>query len=183
MKLDPTDIEILDILQDHCKTPLAKIGDQVGLSAPAVIERIKKLEEGGVITGYHATLDARKLGRDITAFIGVIVDQPVAMRDVEHQIDELPDVLECHHVTGGYTLLLKVKTANTQTLEELIAQLRSVRGVSRTETLVVLSTHREGLLLDLVPPVAPAAETERGKRAGTGARRLRVAREPSEAAS
>lgn len=183
MKLDPTDMEILDILQDHCKTPLAKIGDQVGLSAPAVIERIKKLEEAGVITGYRAALDARKLGRDIAAFIGVIVDQPVAIQDVERQIDECPDVLECHHVTGEYTLLLKVKTANTQTLEELIAQLRTVRGVSRTQTLVVLSTHREGLRLDLLRPAAPPAATDRGRRIGSGGgRRLRVAKDSPEVA-
>lgn len=180
MKLDPTDIEILAILQDHCKTPLAKIGDQVGLSAPAVIERIKKLEEAGVITGYQAALDARKLGRDITAFIGVIVDQPVAIHDVERQIDACADVLECHHVTGEYTLLLKVKTANTLTLEEVIAQIRTVPGVSRTETLVVLSTHREGLRLDLLRR-SEVPSGERGRRLGSGvARRLRVAKDSSE---
>ncbi len=181
MKLDPIDFEILDALQEHCKTPLAKIGDRVGLSAPAVIERIKKLEEGGVITGYNAALDARKLGRDIGAFIGVIVDQPVAITDVERQIDACSDVLECHHVTGAYTLLLKVKTANTQTLEELIAHLRSVSGVSRTETLIVLSTHREGLRLDLSNPVAKGERG--GKSDHSGARRLRVAKESSEVAT
>jgi Lrp/AsnC family leucine-responsive transcriptional regulator len=184
MKLDPTDIEILEILQEHCKTPLAKIGDHVGLSAPAVIERIKKLEEAGVITGYTASIDARKLGRDIAAFIGVIVDQPVAIQDVERQIDDCPDVLECHHVTGEYTLLLKVKTANTQTLEELIAQLRTVRGVSRTETLVVLSTHREGLRLDLKRSSRPPATADGGRRIPNGGgRRLRVAKDSSEVAS
>lgn len=181
MKLDPTDIEILALLQDHCKTPLAKIGDQVGLSAPAVIERIKKLEEAGVITGYRASLDARKLGRGIAAFIGVIVDRPVAIRDIEQQIDDCPDILECHHVTGGYTLLLKVKTESTQSLEEVIAQLRALEGVNRTETLVVLSTHREGMRLDLLR--SPESGAEGGKRAtGAGARRLRVAKESAEVA-
>jgi len=181
MKLDPIDIEILDLLQDHCKTPLAKIGDQVGLSAPAVIERIKKLEEGGVITGYVATLDARRLGRDISAFIGVIVDQPVAIDDIENQIDECADVLECHHVTGGYTLLLKIKTANTQTLEELITQLRAVRGVSRTETLVILSTHREETRLNLTAP--RVAEPDRERRvASSASRRPRVIKATPEVA-
>jgi Lrp/AsnC family leucine-responsive transcriptional regulator len=181
MKLDPTDMEILDLLQDHCKTPLAKIGDQVGLSAPAVIERIKKLEEGGVITGYRATLDARKLGKNIAAFIGVIVDRPVAFRDIERQIDECPDILECHHVTGLYTLLLKVKTESTESLEELISQLRALEGVSRTETLVVLSTHREGMRLDVLRSAESGGE--RGKRAAAGgARRLRVAKESAEVA-
>jgi len=181
MKLDPTDMEILDLLQRHCKTPLAKIGDRVGLSAPAVIERIKKLEERGVITGYRASLDARKLGRDIAAFIGVIVDQPVAIGDVEEQIDRCADVLECHHVTGGYTLLLKVKTSNTRTLEELITHLRVVPGVSRTETLVILSTHREEHRLDLRTPDASSQEQD-CRAANDGARRPRIVKGTSEVA-
>lgn len=123
--------------------PLAKIGERVGLSAPAVIERIKKLEDSGVITGYTVTLDARKLGHDITAFIGVSINHPRLIRTFEKEIESRADVLECHHVTGGYTLLLKVRTFNTTTLEELISHIRSMEGVERTETMVVLSTSRE----------------------------------------
>src|SRR5215471_5373485 len=121
--LDEIDVQILALLQEHCKMPLAKIGQRVGLSAPAVIERIKKLEEEAVITGYTALLDTRKLGCDIAAFIGVQTSHPRSIRDVEQQIESRPEVLECHHVTGSYTLLLKVKTANTTTLEELISHL------------------------------------------------------------
>ncbi|MGD9763693.1 MAG: Lrp/AsnC family transcriptional regulator [Candidatus Binatia bacterium] len=147
MELDTIDIQILALLQEHCKTPLAKIGQQVGLSAPAVIERIKKLEEGGVILGYSALVDARKLGCDITAFIGVQTSQPSGIDAVEEKIASWPEVLECHHVTGGYTLLLKVKTVDTGSLEALISHLRAIEGVSRTETMVVLSTHTERQLL------------------------------------
>lgn len=153
--LDEIDVQILALLQEHCKTPLAKIGERVGLSAPAVIERIKKLEEGGVIVGYTALLDARSLGCDITAFIGVLTSQPSGIRDVEAQIESRPEVLECHHVTGGYTLLLKVKTADTSTLETLISHLRAIDGVARTETMVVLSTHVERQLM--VRPESPPA--------------------------
>jgi hypothetical protein len=75
-ELDDTDLRILDMLQDDCRTALARIGEHVGLSAPSVLERIKKLEAAGVITGYRAALDARRLGLDVTAFIGVITSQP-----------------------------------------------------------------------------------------------------------
>ena len=160
-ELDAIDIQILALLQEHCKMPLAKIGQRVGLSAPAVIERIKKLEESGVITGYTALLDARKLGCDITAFIGVLTSHPKSIRDVEQQIESRQEVLECHHVTGGYTLLLKVKTANTTTLEELISHLRSIEGVSRTETMVVLSTHTERQL-QLRPELPRKPRSRRG---------------------
>ena len=159
--LDEIDVRILALLQEHCKMPLAKIGQRVGLSAPAVIERIKKLEEGAVITGYSAIVDARKVGCDITAFIGVLTSHPRSIRDVEQQIEDRPEVLECHHVTGGYTLLLKVKTANTTTLEELISHLRSIEGVARTETMIVLSTHTERQLR-LRPELPLKRRTRRG---------------------
>jgi Lrp/AsnC family leucine-responsive transcriptional regulator len=143
LDLDSIDFQILGLLQEHCKMPFAKIGERVGLSAPAVMERIKKLEDFGVITGYTVTVDARRLGQDITAFIGVSISHPKGIPIFEREIDHRPEILDCHHVTGGYTLLLKVRTFNTSTLEELISHIRSIDGVGRTETMVVLSTHTE----------------------------------------
>jgi len=143
IELDDIDLGILSVLQDNCRTSLAKIGEQVDLSAPAVIERVKKLEDGGVIRGYHAILDARHLGIDITAFIGVCVSHPRLVEGFESEVATIEDVLECHHVTGAYTLLLKVKTTNTSSLEALISRLRSIDGVEKTETMVVLSTNTE----------------------------------------
>ena len=164
-QLDDTDLRILARLQEDCRASLASIGESVGLSAPAVLERIKKLEAAGVITGYRALLDARRLGLDITAFIGVIISHPNLIGDFERQAASLRDVLECHHVTGEYTLLLKVKTANTSTLERLISQIRSLAGVGRTETMVVLSTHTERVQLALhggePAPAPPAKRTRR----------------------
>ena len=157
VELDEIDVRLLELLQEDCRTSLVRLGEQVGLSAPAVLERIKKLEAAGVITGYRALLDGRRLGLDITAFIGVIISHPSLIGDFERQVVALRDVLECHHVTGEYTLLLKVKTLNTSSLERLISQIRSLDGVSRTETLVVLSTHTERVQLALRPadPAAP----------------------------
>jgi len=141
--LDDMDLHILALLQENCKLPLAKIGEKVGLSAPSVIDRIKKLEDNGVIIGYRAILNARQLGKDVTAFIGVSVSHPKLIGEFDRNIAQLDDVLECHHVTGQHTLLLKVKTRNTSTLEELISTIRSIECVERTETMVVLSTQTE----------------------------------------
>jgi Lrp/AsnC family leucine-responsive transcriptional regulator len=138
--LDEIDRRILRVLQADCKCALARVGEQVGLSAPAVVERVKKLEQEGYIQGYHAQLNARRLGLDVTAFISVWTSHPRVIKDFERQLSEFGDVLECHHVTGDPTLLLKVKTRNTQSLERLISSLRSLSGVERTETNVVLST-------------------------------------------
>jgi Lrp/AsnC family leucine-responsive transcriptional regulator len=143
VEFDATDRAILELLQENCKQPLAAIGEKVGLSAPAVVERIHKLEEAGVVVSYTALLDPRKLGRDVTAFIGVTTNRPGAIDRVESEVAAMDEVLECHHVTGGYTLMLKVKTRSTETLERLIDSVRGVEGVARTETMVVLSTHTE----------------------------------------
>lgn len=141
--LDAIDLQILNTLQEFGRIPLVKLGEQVGLSAPSVNERVKKLEDSGLITGYHASVDARRLGKDITAFIGVSISHPKTIPLFEQNIDLLEDVLECHHVTGQHTLLLKAKTDNTSSLERLISSIRSIEGVARTETMVVLSTHTE----------------------------------------
>ena len=149
IELDDIDLHILELVQEDCRTSLVRLGEQVGLSAPAVLERIKKLEAARIVTGYRAIVDGRRVGLDITAFIGVLVSHPSRIGDFERQVTELRDVLECHHVTGEYTLLLKVKTSNTSSLERLISQIRSLDGVARTETMVVLSTHTERTQLPL----------------------------------
>src|SRR5262249_33832671 len=115
--------------------------------APSIVERVRKLENEGFIKGYHARLDARRLGLDVTAFISVWTAHARAIKDFEAHLKDFEDVLECHHITGDQTLLLKVKTRNTQSLERLISSVRSFPGVERTETNVVLSTliERPGL--------------------------------------
>lgn len=151
--IDQVDGHILAILQENCKLPLVKIGERVGLSAPSVIDRIKKLEEAGIIKSYTAVLDSKRLGKDITSFIGVSINHPKLISQFEGEIDRFAEIQECHHVTGEYTLLLKVKANSTSDLEELIRKIRSLEGVQRTETTVVLSTHTEGLRLSLPGPV------------------------------
>jgi Lrp/AsnC family transcriptional regulator, leucine-responsive regulatory protein len=174
VELDEIDLGILNALQANCRTSLARIGEQVDLSAPSVVERVKKLEDSGVIRGYHAVLDARRLGMDITAFIGVSISHPKGIARFEQEVDAIDDVLECHHVTGAYTLLLKVKTVNTSSLESLISRIRSIDGVEQTETMVVLSTHSERTELHLrereaggdAPAREDAPTTRKGRRNG-----------------
>jgi len=163
-ELDATDLAILDALQQNCKQGLAEIGKQVGLSAPSVVERIKKLEDSGVIRGYAAQLDARALGKDVTAFIGVSISHPSAFEPFEKEIECEGDVLECHHVTGQHTLMLKVRTENTETLERLIDMIRRIEGVTRSETMVVLSTHSERTRVALDLADAPLPRRRRPQR-------------------
>src|SRR5271170_4172486 len=105
-ELDAIDLQILSILQEHGRIAHVKLGEQVGLSAPSVNERVKKLEDSGVIIGYHAAVDATRLGKDVTAFIGVSIAHPKTISLFEESVALLDDVLECHHVTGQHTLMM-----------------------------------------------------------------------------
>jgi Lrp/AsnC family transcriptional regulator, leucine-responsive regulatory protein len=159
--IDPTDLKILFILQNHGRSRLADIADEVELSAPAVMERVKKLEATGIITGYQAVIDAKKVGKDITAFIGVSIGN---QRDIDKFAIPMlrnPDVLECHHVTGDESFILKVKSANTTSLEKLLGEIRSVEGVTRTVTRVVLSTAKESQIFDLPSCLAQSRNSKR----------------------
>lgn len=147
--LDDIDIKILEILQESGRKPLSEIATKVRLSPPSVLERVKKLEEKGIIKKFTAILDAKKVGKDITAFIGVSIIHPQYIENFETSIEKFEDILECHHVTGEHTLFLKVKTKDTSTLEQLIRSIRSIEGVTRTLTSVVLSTKKEDTKINL----------------------------------
>lgn len=143
LELDDVDRVLLDAVQHDARQSLAELGAKVGLSAPSVLERMRKLEEAGVVTGHHAHLDARRLGLDIGAFIGVGIDHPKRIVAFENAVAAIPAVLECHHVTGRHTLMLKIRTEDTASLHQLISTLRELPGVARTETMMVLATQME----------------------------------------
>ena len=149
--LDLSDAQILEILQRSGKTPLAEIAEKVGLSVPAVSERVRKLEAKGVILRYAAIVDSRQLGRDITAFIHVLLEHPRYDRPFITQVWDIPAVLECHHVVGQYSYLLKVKCGSTRELEDLLANgIKSAEGVAQTMTVVALSTSKEETAIPIV---------------------------------
>ncbi|MFP2926113.1 Lrp/AsnC family transcriptional regulator [Pyxidicoccus sp. 3LG] len=144
MPLDELDHRLVDLLQRDGRATQLELSRAVGLSQPAVAERIRKLEERGIITGYTARVDASKLGKDITAFIGVSVEHPKYFEGFAKKVLALPDVLECHRVAGQDSYILKVKTANTKTLDSLLVEtLRTIAGVTRTQTTIVLSSIKE----------------------------------------
>jgi Lrp/AsnC family transcriptional regulator, leucine-responsive regulatory protein len=152
MQLDEVDRLLIEALQEDCKVSLSKLGERVGLSAPAVMDRVRKLEAAGIITGYYAAIDGRRLGLDITAFVGVAINYPKDIDRFLQSVATRPEVQECHHITGGHTLLLKVKTENTASLERVISAIRQVEGVTKTETMVVLSTAVETTRVPLPEP-------------------------------
>jgi Lrp/AsnC family leucine-responsive transcriptional regulator len=135
----------------------------VGLSQPSVAERMRKLEQEGLITGYSAQVDAHQLGKDITAFIGVSIEHPRYFDSFTKKILGLPDVLECHRVAGEYSYLLKVRTENTVSLDRFISELlRTIPGVTRSNTTIVLSSTKE---TTFVQPPRRAKQSKRSRAA------------------
>ena len=149
--IDDIDAKILEVLQKDGRTRRIDLAEAVGLSLPSVSERLRKLEEGGIVTGYHAKLEARKLGRDITAFIFVTVDSSRHFAQFLEHARDLDDILECHAITGEGSHLLKVRTANTGTLEKLLAKIQAWAGVVHTTTHLVLSSAKETTRIRVEP--------------------------------
>jgi len=150
-KLDDIDLKILSILQGDARVPISKLAKQVGLSPPSVHERISKLEERGVIAEYATVLDAKKLGKSLTAFIGITLDRTCCKdEDVINTLKTIPEVQEIHRIAGEEDLLLKVKTEDTSTLERmLINEVTRIKGVAKTRTMIALSSPMERMSINL----------------------------------
>ena len=141
--MDDIDVKILEILQKQGRTRRNDLAEKVDLSLPAVSERLRKLEESELITGYFAKVDHKRLGKDITAFITVTVDSSKHFGSFVEHTSATDEILECHAITGDGTHILKIRTENTSSLEKLLAKIQSWQGVVKTTTSVVLSSSKE----------------------------------------
>jgi len=141
--MDEIDVKLLDILQKNGRTRRNDLAERVGLSLPSASERLRKLEESEIITGYFAKLDHKRLGKDITAFIVVTVDSSRHFSSFVEHAHTVEEILECHAITGEGTHLLKIRTENTGSLEKLLAKIQSWQGVVKTTTSMALSTAKE----------------------------------------
>ena len=141
--LDKTGWDILQALQKDGRISYRELGKEVGLSTPAVSERVRKLEENGIIRGYQAVLDLERLGRPITAFTSVKTN-PEKNPNLIKFVEESPAVLEAHYITGDASFLLKIAVASIKEMEQLI---QSISHYGATSTSIVMSTYAEGKTL------------------------------------
>lgn len=143
MNFDSIDRQILLILREDGRASHAALAKAVGLSAPAVGERVRKLEQSGVIRGYRAVLDADALGLDICAFVAIAPQPRKAATELVARLLSLPEIEELHAVAGNYAYIAKVRVASTQALDGFLDRLFMMDGVERTETTMVLRTNAE----------------------------------------
>jgi Lrp/AsnC family leucine-responsive transcriptional regulator len=143
-ELDARDRRILGLVQRDGKMSQALIAKTVGLSTAAVNERLKKLEASGVIRRFTALVDPKAVGMQVTAFIEVFLEHPRYEDPFLKRILDLDEVQECHHITGEFSVLLKVRLQDMESLQRLvISQLNGLQGVRQTRTVMVLSTVKE----------------------------------------
>lgn len=140
--MDAKDRQILEVLQREGRIAHTRLAEMVDLSAPAVLARVRKLEEQGIITGYQAVVEPEKVGNPIVCYIGVTLvhHQSEPLEQFAERISQYPQILEAYHLTGGTDYLLKVAVSSLPALESfLMLELAAIPGVDKVHTSMVLS--------------------------------------------
>ena len=149
MKLDSTDLKILKKLQQHGRMSASNIAEKIEVSVPTITERIKKLQEAGVIIGFQAIVDPIKIGLDVSAIITIISGSSQHYKKVTVEANKTPEIVQCFSTTGNGSHTLLVNTKNSYTLEELLRKIQSWPGVIRTETQIILSSYKNGIKIPI----------------------------------
>ena len=142
--IDAVDHKILEILQNTGRDSASHIASEIGMSVPAVSERIHKLEETGIISGYEAIVDPKKVGLDVAAIITIISESSNNFEAVVEKANQTQEVVQCFTTTGSGSHVLIINTENSESLENLLREIQSWPGVFRTETQLILSSYKAG---------------------------------------
>lgn len=142
--MDDLNKKALSELMAHGRITWAELASRMDLSSPAAADRVRRLEDKGIIKGYHAEIDPEKVGYGLTAFIFITLERPEHTAEFLHLIKEIPEIQECHHITGEDNYLVKVRCHGTRDLDRIITtELRGMHGVVKTKTVIVLDTQKE----------------------------------------
>ena len=140
MELDETDRSILRILQEDARTPFSEVARRIDMSSATVHDRVNRMEEAGVIEGYHASIDLKSVGYGVSAFVGLRVEQG-REEDALERLREIDGVREIHLTTGEWDVMLKVVASDTDSLRELMFdRVAEMEGFSRSQTMIILGT-------------------------------------------
>jgi len=146
MKLDETDIKILEIIQSDGRITNTKLASMIGISQPAMLERVRRLESSGVISGYNAVLDREKIGLEVMVFVAVslALHQLASVDKIKKKIVGFPEVLECYQVSGDDDLILKVALENVNSYMDFVMnKLSKISGIRKVKSSFVLSTVKD----------------------------------------
>ncbi|MEV4811042.1 Lrp/AsnC family transcriptional regulator [Micromonospora avicenniae] len=150
--MDAIDLNLVDLLRTNARLSYAELARQVGLSAPAVHERVGKLENSGVLRGYRADVEPEAVGLGVTALIGIVEDSGADTDDVLAAFRNMPEIESCYFMAGVESFLLKARVGTIAELEQLIVRLNRTPGVASTRTGIALSTKWENRPQPVSPP-------------------------------
>ena len=137
-RLDETDHQILDMLIENTRTPFTDIAKKLQISAGTIHVRVKKMEEGGIITGSSLRLDYDKLGYSFIAYVGIFLIKTSQTQFVLERLNTIPYVTVAHVTTGKFNIFCKIRAQNTSHAKDIIYSIDDIDGVSRTETMISL---------------------------------------------
>ncbi len=141
LQLDTLDRRILTILTRDARIPFLEVARQCGVSGAAIHQRVQKMMDDGIITGSQFNLDVRRMGYQTCAFVGIQVNltKETTHDEVFQKISEIPEIVECHHITGKYSLLVKIHTHSNEHLKKiLVEKVQSILEITGTETFISL---------------------------------------------
>lgn len=167
--MDSVDLQVLKALQENGRVTMKSLAEQVGLSSPAMIERVRRLEERKVLVGYRALVDPRAIGRSLTALINVSLERDKYEPFLD-KLEQQSAVEECHRVTGDQAFIVKAHVASTEDLEALIDELQLVGA--KCSTNIVLSTPIATAAI--MPPDGSVTEKSRATRRRRRTRQQRI---------
>ena len=163
--IDSIDLKILNILQNNSRTSNVDIARDLEMVPSAILERIRKLEERGLITGYSASINPHEIGLGLLVFLFIRTDEKVGEIEVAKLLAKIPEVLEVHHVAGEDCYLIKLRVKDTghlsKVMRERFGQIHSIRS---TRTTIVLETIKETSRLPLFPQVDTVEKTKRPRK-------------------
>ena len=151
-KIDEIDKKILLILQSRAKITNAKLSEEIGLSPAPTLERVKKLEQLGIITSYHAKLNTEKIGLGVTTFVLATLNghNRANIEGFIEEIDKIPEVIECHHITGAGDFILKVISKDIASYQKLMLEkVSDIKQVDNMQSMVVLSTFKDSKVMPI----------------------------------
>ena len=149
MKLDSTDRNILAELQKEGRESASHIAEKIDVSVPTVTERIRKLQESGIIKKFQVVVDPKSVGLDVAAIITIMSDSSQYYKEVTAAAHDTPEVVQCFSTTGNGSHTLFINTKNSKTLEDLLRKVQSWPGVMRTETQIILSSYKTGMVVPI----------------------------------
>lgn len=151
-KLDKIDRKILEILQSNAKITNAQLSKDIGLSPAPTLERVKKLENMGIIKSYHAKLNVDKIGLGVSTFVQVslVGHNKENIEEFVKQINEIEEIIECHHITGSGDFILKIITKDIATYQKLMLEkVSEIKVVDNMQSMVILSTFKDSKVMPI----------------------------------